>query len=205
MKNKTRLTAKDLILTGVLSIVMRIIGLIVGLPLMPLMAVAFPLVTGVFVLIPAPVYLIMANKVNKRGVMFVLCTVFGLTYLLMGFAYMIPYMLVAGVICEAIMWKQNSYRNILKNIIGYSVFSVLFIFAALLPIYLFGAEYMIEYGEEMMLMYERIAYSPLWTTVTLLTGAVMAAIGCLLGQIILKKHFIKSGIISAHPRDKAAV
>jgi energy-coupling factor transport system substrate-specific component len=163
---------------------------------MPFMSVAFPLITGACVMFPAPVYMLMANKVNKRGVMFVFCTVFGLSYLLMGYAYMLPYMLVAGVIAEAIMWAPGSYRSVLKNTIGYCAFSIMYVFAALLPIYMFGIEYFSEYGQEIMDIYGRIAYSPLLISLTLFAAVAMAAVGCIAGQRMLKKHFIKSGILT---------
>lgn len=193
-----RLTVKDLVLIGILSIVIRVLTMIAALPLMPIMAISYPFMAGVCVLVTAPVYLLMASKVNKRGVMLLFCAVMGLSYILMGYVYMLPYMLVAGIICELIMRKPNSYRSFKKNAIAYSIYSVLYCFAGFLPIYLIGDAFFENsgYSQKIIDIYLRYTYSAPWTVSILIITTGMAAIGCWIGNKMLKKHFVKSGIIT---------
>jgi energy-coupling factor transport system substrate-specific component len=89
---RARLTARDLVSIGIYSVLIRLITMIVSIPFTPFLAVTMPFISGVCAFFSAPVYLLMAYKVGKRGVMMLLCAVMGLSYVLMGYGFMLPYL-----------------------------------------------------------------------------------------------------------------
>ncbi len=200
MKNSAvqRLTGKDFVAIGIYSVLIRVIVTVVGMLFMPFMVVAFPFITGACVLVAAPVYLLMAYKVGKRGVMFLFCTIIGLTYVLMGAVYILPYMLIAGILCEAVMWKKGSYRSFWHNAASYSVYSVLYLGAMYFPICVFGKEYFVQFGltQEGTEILAKYVLTPSWAAISILITVLMALAGCLIGRRLLKKHFIKSGLVT---------
>ena len=108
-------------------------------------------------------------------------------------------MLIAGIVCERIMWKQGSYRNFWRNTITYGIYSALSLVGSYLPIYLYGNEYFAQAGftGELAEIYSKYAMSPAWVSVAVIATMILAVIGCFIGRNLLRKHFIKSGIISA--------
>ena len=191
--------AKDLITIGICTVIMKVLYLVVFMPFMPIISVTLPIVWGVCMLVSAPVYLLMTYKVAKRGTVLLFCTVMGLFNALMGYIILLPFMLIAGIICELIMWKQGSYRSFWRNTVTYSIYSALSLVGSYLPIYLYGNEYFAQAGftGELAEVYSKYAMSPAWVSVAVIATMILAVIGCFIGRKLLKKHFIKSGIISA--------
>ena len=195
-----RLTAKNLVTVGIYSVLIRIILVVPALLFTPILTIVYPFVCGFGTLLSAPVYLLMAYKVGKRGVMFLFCTVAGLSYLLMGMVYMLPYLLITGVICEAVMRGKGTYRHFWRNTVGYCVFALLYMCSNYYPIYILGNDYINEmqtsFGADTVNMILKYSSSPIWIAVALVATTVMTLIGCLLGRKMLKKHFVKAGLIS---------
>ena len=112
----------------------------------------------------------------------------------MGF-WPIIFGVVFGFLADLIA-KSGSYTSVKKTILSYGTFCVL-LFGNYLPLYIdregyfstrqsFGAEYINTLGNIMQ---------P-WTAPVLIVAAfVCGMLGALLGKALLKKHFVKAGIV----------
>lgn len=191
--------ARDLITIGICIVIIKVLNFVVMMPFTPVLTVALPYIWGVCMLVAAPVYLLMAYKVAKRGTVFLLCAVMGIFDALMGYVILIPFMLAAGILCELVVFKSGNYRNFWRVTAAYCVYSVLSLIGSYLPIYLFGNEYFAKMGftGAMADVYAKYALSPMWVAISILVTVAFAIIGCLIGKKLLNRHFIKAGIVSA--------
>ena len=103
---------------------------------------------------------------------------------------------VFGVLGDLIM-KSGNYSSAGKTILGYSVFS-LWMIGTYIPMYFmveqsradFAAGFGDEYADRVM------SVMPMWSIILVIAGIfVCALIGGLIGKAILKKHFVKAGIV----------
>ena len=76
---------------------------------------------GIDAFIGAIFYLVAANRVNKHGLLFAWAAVYGLIQGVMGYMFLIPYFLVVAVIAELTMIGKDTYRNAVRNRIGWTV------------------------------------------------------------------------------------
>ncbi|MCW4018163.1 MAG: MptD family putative ECF transporter S component [Candidatus Bathyarchaeota archaeon] len=202
MKNTTkqRLVGKDFVNIGIYSVLIFVVAMAVSMLFVPFIAVMYPFIAAVCAFFTAPIFMLMTYKVAKRGTVMLCMIIFSLFYVVMGYVYMLPFGIVTGLLCEAVLWKRGAYRNFWYNVAGFSVFSILgYVVCSVLPIYIFGTEYYLEMQSGInpaAAVYIQYALSPLWMAVAVITTFVMAFIGCLIGQRMLRKHFMKAGLIS---------
>lgn len=196
---RTTLVGKDFVAIGIYSALIFVIFVVVSLPFMPFMAFTYPFIGGVCAFFTAPVFMLMTYKVAKRGTILISVTVFVLVYALMGYVYLLPYGIITGVVCEAVMWKKGAYRNFWHNMGGYTVFSILmYIGSTYVPIYILGKGYymtMQSQNTEAAALHIQFAFSPMWVAIAVGTAVFMSVAGCFIGRRILKKHFVKAGLI----------
>ena len=165
MNNK--LQAKDLINLGLFTVLYFVIGCCVAIP------IGF-----------VPIFL---------PILGALWSLMGLTG--MGF-WGVPMGLIFGVLGDLIL-KSGGYKSAKKSLIGYAVFS-LWMVGTYIPMYFmvedswtsFAASFGEEYADQVM------AVMPMWSIVLVIAGIfVFAIFGGLLGKALLKKHFVKAGIV----------
>ncbi|HOO28158.1 MAG TPA: MptD family putative ECF transporter S component [Lachnospiraceae bacterium] len=199
--NTQKLMGKDFVTIGIFSILLMAVFIVVSLPFMPFLSVAYPLIGVASAIFTAPVFMLMTYKVAKRGTVFLCSTIISLLYVIMGYVYLLPFGIAAGMLCEAIVWKKGAYRSFWYNSASFSVFCVwLYLGSSFLPIYIFGTEYykkLLSGNEESALVHIKFATSPLWAAGSVIITVIAAVIGCLIGRRLLKKHFIKAGVIAA--------
>ncbi len=196
----SKLTVKDLVLVGILTMLLTIVGMVVGMLTMPFMALAIIAGAALSALVTAPIYLLLAFKVGKRGVMLLHAVLRGLIYSLMGFPHMLIVLLPLGIIGELIMTPASSYRSIKRNTVAWAVFNTGFVLHGAVILWIFGSRYLSEhmssmFSAEQLALITLYYYDPLMILAVAALGAVCGALGCLLGWGMLKRHFIKSGLI----------
>ena len=201
MKEKaSKLSVKDLVLVGILTTLVTVIGMVVGMFIMPLMGFALIAGFALSALVTAPIYLLLAFKVRKRGVMLLHSVLRGLFYTLMGFPHMLIVVLPMGIIGELIMTPASSYNSIKRNTVAWMVFNVGYGLHGAILFWVFGSQYCSEHMSS-MISAEQLAlmnlyyFDPLIVLAIAALGAASGAVGCLLGWSMLKRHFIKSGLI----------
>lgn len=195
-----KLNAKDFILVGVLTALMWIICMIIS----TVMSVAGP-VTNVFyppvVAIPnGIVMMLLLAKVPKKGVLTICGIIQAVLFLVVGAFWFIPISLVAGgVLCDFLIMDREDITP--KSMItAYTVFSGIFTFGAIGPIKFLQAAYVAATARNGVAQ-EYIDGLIGMTSVPMLivivgVGFVGGLLGGWLGQKMLKKHFIKAGLVS---------
>ena len=197
-----KMTVKELVLIGIFTVLLTVVAMGVGMLTMPLMG--FSLIAGAALsaLVTAPIYLLMAFKVGKRGVMFLHAVLRGLFYTLMGFPHMFIVMLPVGLLAEWIMTPASSYRSIGRNTVAWAVFSGIFSLHGAILMWVFGGKYFTEqlssmFSPEQFVLMDQYYYDPVMVLIIIALGAACGALGCLIGWGMLKRHFIKSGMVKA--------
>lgn len=195
---RQKLRTKDYILIGIFSILIYIVNAIVGIALTPVMAFAMPLISGVCLFFSATVYLVMAMKIGKRGTLLLMAVVTGLIYTIMGVPLMLAFFILAGLIGEAVLFKGDGgqYRRISRQALAYAAYGALFGLGAYVTIYVYGSDYLeAMYDPEMRERMAYFAYSPVWIIGSAAFSFILTLLGSLLAAKLLRKHFMKSGLI----------
>ena len=111
MDKKKKWTVKDVITTVLLSAVLIVIQLVVNMVCMANDFVSMVLSVGITMFLCAPVYMLMVSRIGKRFVTLIYMTILGVIFLLMGNWFLLPYYVLVGLLCEAILWKEGSCQN----------------------------------------------------------------------------------------------
>lgn len=195
-----KLHAKDFILIGVLTALMWIICMIIS----TVMSVLGP-VTNVFyppvVAIPnGIVMMLLLAKVPKKGVLTICGVIQAILFLVVGAFWFIPVALViGGVVCDFLIMGRKEITA-QSMITAYTIFSGIFTFGAIGPIKFLQAAFVAakirngisqEYIDGLI----RMTSVPM-LAVIVASGLVAGFLGGLLGQRMLKRHFIKAGLVS---------
>ena len=200
MKNK-ELVGKDLILIGALTAVMFVIYMIVSIAMSfagPVTNVFYPPVVSIF---NGIVMMLLLAKVPKLGALSIAGTIQGLLSFLLGAFWTVGTGLIVGAILADFLIIGFKDISTKKMIAAYSVFSGFFTFGAIAPMNIFREAYMAltlkngisqEYVDGLIKMTE-------WPmlTVIIIAGFIGGFLGGLLGLKILKKHFVKAGLVQA--------
>ncbi|MGN0655692.1 MAG: MptD family putative ECF transporter S component [Ruminiclostridium sp.] len=189
-----KLNGKDLINVGIFSAISCVIIFAVAMlgyiPIfIPLLAVIGPLVIG----IP---FMLFLTKVKKFGMIFIMSVIMGLLMLLTGMGY---YSLIVGAITGLIaelIYRSGNYSSASKAVIAHGVYCI-WIWGNFLPLFFDIQGYFAtrqDYGQEYI--DSLTALMPMWMCPVLLVACfVFGVIGGFIGKAVMKKHFVRAGII----------
>ncbi|HMM06943.1 MAG TPA: MptD family putative ECF transporter S component [Clostridiales bacterium] len=193
MKNE-RLEGKDLINVGIFTAIYFVIVFVVAMlgyiPIfMPLLCVIGPIIAG----IP---FMLFLTKVKKFGMILIMSLLMGLLMLLTGMGY---YALIVGAVSgllAELVYRRKHYQSSAMAVLTSGVFSI-WIWGNYIPLFTNIEGYFAtrqDYGKDYI--DALTALMPPWMCPTLLIAAILSGlIGGLLGRAVLKKHFIKAGIV----------
>ena len=200
MKEIKKWSVKDVITTVLLSAVLIVIQLLVNMVCMVNDFVSMVLSVGIAAFLCAPVYMLMVSRIGKRFVTLIYMTLLGAIFFLMGNWFLLPYFIVVGFLCEAILWKQGSCDNSNRMTASWTVASFLYNGINLLPIWFFWDiyyDFAISSGMEQSYIESYVhyytAYS--WIVFILLFTTLMGFLGCMLGKRLIHRHFKKAGVL----------
>lgn len=199
MSQTKKWTVKDVITTVLLSVLLILIQLVVNMVCMVNDFVSMVLSVGFTMLLCAPIYFLMVGRVRQRGVSFVYMTILGIVFLIMGNWYLLPYYMVIGAICEAILWK-NGWKSKKKMTAAWTIASLLYNGVNLLPLWFFWdtyEEFAVSSGMEQSYIDSFVRYysSPEWLIFIILFTTICGFIGSLTGGRLMDKHFKKAGAL----------
>lgn len=201
MKNNSstsnKLNGKDMINAGVFSaiyvVIIMVIACTVGMIPIGFIGLTFlvPFVEG----IPMMLYL---TKIKKFGMLMILQIILGLAMIITGMGYdLLIWGIVTGLIGELIL-KLTQYKKSMGCVLAYAVSSICI--AGNYVHWLNASEEWIKstaagYGE--VYMNTVAGYFKIWWVFALMIIAcfVGGLLGGLLGRKVLKKHFVKSGLV----------
>lgn len=200
MKN-TKLIGKDLILTGALTALMFIIYMIISI----VMSLAGP-VTNVFYppavsVVNGIVMMLLLAKVPKFGALSIAGVIQGLLSFLVGAFWTVGTGLIVGALLSDFLIIGKREITTGKMIAAYSVFSGIFTFGAIAPMNILRDAFMQttlrnglsqEYVDGLINMTQ-------WPmlTVIIIAGFIGGLVGGFIGLKVLKKHFVKAGLVQA--------
>ncbi len=193
MKNK-KLDGKDLINVGIFSaiyfIIIFAIAMLGYIPVfMPLICVISPIIGG----IPFMMFL---TKVKKFGMILIMSLIMGIMMLLTGMGYYsIIVGTVTGLAAEAI-YRSGGYQSVINAVLTHGVFSI-WMWGNFIPLFTNIDKYFStrqDYGQEYIDSLTSIM--PLWMCPVLIVACfVCGIIGALIGKSVMKKHFVRAGIV----------
>lgn len=189
---QNRWTLRDFITLAIFNVVMLII-----MTICPIFTFASYLVVGgITALLNAPLYVVMSNKINKRGVLFFTSVITGLYFIAYGYAYFLLVLACMGIVGELVLWGKDGYKNPVRNAIAYALFYVGYSLCAIVPLIFFRDAYIATLSKS----YSKVAmdkmlyyYSTPSMAITMLAiSAAGGLLGCLIGNVLFKKHVKKA-------------
>lgn len=193
MSDTKKWKVKDFITLAVFNIIILVI---MNVSVMVLNLVLTP--TGAFYaggiipgLLGGPFYMVMTNRIQKRGVLFLSMLLAGIMFGAMGFWYYLAAYLFFGIIGELCMLGPDSYKKPSRNTVGYSLYLLAFGLIGVFPLLFFREQYLAAMDGknlEQALLYSQ----PVPLLITCLITIVSAVIGCRIGNQILNRHVKKA-------------
>ena len=197
MNNVEKLTAKDLITIAIFSVIFAL--MFGGLSFVGMIPVIYPFTTGIILIPCGIVWMYLRVKVPKKGSILVQTVIMALIQLLFGsFWPGIVCILVGGAVAELVT-KSRGYKSFKMILFGYMSYSIFVSIAANLPPIIAGDYYYTYYtaaGMDPAYMEQMMAFltGPVFVA-GLVVAAAGAALGALLGKKMMKKHFMRAGIV----------
>ena len=195
MKNDAKLKGKDLINVGIYAaiycVIMTAIAMLGFIPIMmPMLCVLVPLIGG----IPSMLFM---TKVTKPGMIHIYAMIVGLFLWITGMGYW-PFLfgVVFGLIADQIA-KSGNYKSSQKTILSYAVFCLV-IFGNFVPLIMDAEKYFEtrqSFGQAYITELSAIMSHSWLLPVLIVATLVCGVLGGLLGKALLKKHFVKAGIV----------
>lgn len=197
---KKRMTVKDIVTVAVMMALFYALSFVIGMG-----TIAFPILylygtAGIEMFLGAIFYLVAANRINKHGLLFIWVMIYALITAAMGYGFMVPYFVAVAVISELTMIGKDSYRKPIRNMIGWSTYGIGMVLGIGVPCWIAWESYKeqaIASGfadATVKLQYDMVS-SPSLMLVGVVITVILSALGVLLSQKILKKHFEKAGML----------
>lgn len=199
-KSNPKWEIKDVITTVLLSILLIVIQFIVNMLCMANHFISMVLSVGFTMLLCGPVYCLLLHRVKKHFVTLVYMTIIGIVFLLMGNWYLLPYFMVIGIICEAVLWKNFDKRSPGQITAAWTIASLFYNGVNLIPLWLFWDTYYDfakNSGMEQSYIDSYVYYykSLGWILFIIVFTTICGFVGSLIGNKLMGKHFQKAGLL----------
>lgn len=190
----SKLKAKDLIVAGAFAalyiVVMLILVAVVGI--VPITYLFAPLFVGI---VCGPIFMLFTMKIPKPGAILILSVILSLV-MSMGVWYVLVPVVIFGVIAELLAWI-GKYKSMRMMTWSYCIFACTTagpFFGLVFAKAKFLESCVSYYGQEYA---DKIdALTPNWIILCIVAlGIIGGLIGAAFGKRLLKKHFIKAGIV----------
>ena len=195
VKNSEKLTVRDFVTLGIFWVLYFVIYTL-GAPL-SLTVVGNLFIHGACGILWGITFSLLCTKVNKNGVVFLYTALIGVVQL-MNFWGTGVLIIIAALIIE-IIWRKLDKKKFSTIAICHVLVVVSMYLGMMLPIVTLGKkflsgipEYSLELFTDVINLVETQSYM---FFVGLLAAVVGASLGALLGKVLLKKHFVKAGIV----------
>jgi energy-coupling factor transport system substrate-specific component len=200
MPSGMRWTGKDFVTLAIFNVILLVVAMavtaVVGLLLPGLSYVVGYPIAG---LLTGPVYMVMANRIHKRGVLFFTAVINGAFYAAMGVVHYLVIFAVGGIVCELAMWGKDSYRRVSRNAVGYALLYVFYYLGGVLPLVVFRDSYLAAVGamytsEQMGVMLHYYG-TPHIVLVSCALAACGAVLGVIVGGAFVRRHIKKAKLV----------
>ena len=180
---------KEVVTAVLFSALMIVVMFVVGSVTMLGVDFSMLFMAATYVLVVAPLYMLMVMRVNRFGVTAFYACVMALVYLMFGnLWYMLPFYLVGGLAIDALFLRTAAQRAKPNRIVAaWATFSALYSLSSIIPILVNLQGYLQEY-----LKYYGNAE---WIGFIVALTAFAGFLGALVGKRLMRKHFLKAGVI----------
>lgn len=197
MSEKNKLNGKDLINIGIFTALYFILNLVIAavMGFIPFVNMMIPFVSSLVLGIPMMLYF---SRIKKFGMVLITYIIYGVILTLAGVGI---YSLIGGAVCAVIaefILRSKAYKSVGAAILSYALCSVGA--NANVASYVFMtekqfAEKTAYYGQEYMDIMS--GYFSHGYTIPLVAASAFVGglIGGYIGKAVLKKHFVRSGMI----------
>ncbi len=153
---------------------------------------------GISALITGPFFIVMVNKIQKRGVTFLLSLISGLLFLVMGQLYTFLVYVIFGILTELCFLGKNAYQRPVNLIGAFFFYMLAFSGGGIIPMVLIRKQFIEWYktvGNEASVSAMINVYGTLHG-VLITVGITLAGCvgGCMIGSSILRRHVAKARI-----------
>lgn len=191
---RDKLKVKDLVTIGVFTVIYFVLMFSVGMiGVVPILFLVYPTILGLVT--GTPIMLFMA-KVRKPWALFILGMISPLVMFAMGHTYVLPTISLIVMLLAELIRRKGGYKSFKYEMISFAVFNT-WICGSLMQMLLAKKKYIelsMMMGKDYVQTLERLITYP--NMVLVYIGAVLGGIGgAYIGRKILKKHFIKAGIV----------
>ena len=194
MSEKKGLTGRDLINIGIYSAIYFVISLALAFTgLIPVMLLLLSSMYGLICGIPFMMFL---TRVKKPGMILIMSAIMGILMFVTGMTWMpIPFSILTGLLSE-LVYRSGGYKSMRAAVLTAGVFP-LWACGNYLPLFLQREQYFADrasYGQEYADAVTRMTPNWLFPALLVMTF-VFGILGGLIGKKLLKKHFLKAGIV----------
>ena len=193
MKEK-KLKIKDLVTIGVFAVIYLVIMFGVGMiGLVPILFLVYPTILGI---VSGTVVMLFMAKVQKPWALLIFGMLTPIFMMVEGHTYILVLHAFVVILIAELIRRAGNYNSFKYNMLSFAIFNT-WICGSLMQM-LWAREKYIEMtmmmGNEYVEALERLVTYPHMALVYI--GAILGGlIGANIGRILLKKHFIKAGIV----------
>ena len=193
-----KLKTRDFISVGIFSLIYAAVAFIIG-GIAQMTPVTFPFMPMIVALFTGTVFMLYIAKIPKRGAVTILGIISGILLFITGMFWMMTaFFVVLGIIADFIC-ASGKFQSFKKNMAAYCLFA-LSPMGAYVPMAIMPAqfdEFMSKKGDVSSFagVIDSIGAN-WWAIPVMLIGTIFCAlIGGFIGKKLLKKHFVKAGIV----------
>ncbi len=193
MKEK-KLKIKDLVTIGVFAVIYLVIMFSVGMiGVIPILFLVYPTILGI---VSGTVVMLFMAKVQKPWALLIFGMLTPIFMMVEGHTYILVLHAFVVILIAELIRRAGNYNSFKYNMLSFAIFNT-WICGSLMQM-LWAREKYIEMtmmmGNEYVEALERLVTYPHMALVYI--GAILGGlIGANIGRILLKKHFIKAGIV----------
>jgi energy-coupling factor transport system substrate-specific component len=200
MQNENKLQVKDLVMIGIFGVILFAVS-IISMTLAGISPRLYPFESAVTALLSAPIYFLLVAKVNKPFTSFISFSIVGIVWIIMG-----GYTLGAGIIITALITelilRNGGYKSMKRLSISYLIIILGNYIGDLGVVYINTKAYIeMSLGGSASGVNEDYVLALVDSAKGIVGGIafasciVMAILGSLFARRLMKKHFIKAGIV----------
>ena len=196
MEKSEKLGVRDFITIGIMSAVFAVVYIGVGM-FTGSTPIGWLFTNAILALPLGIVYMLLLAKVPKKGAGLILGIVFCLIMVLMGHWWPSTLVVALFALIAEIVSIVIGKKRFTGMLLAFVIYMVGFPVAAFAPLVWFKDAYLSAYPAETAAYYEGVAEllggGMFWLII--LATAVGGVVGAFVGKAVLKKHFVKAGIV----------
>ena len=198
---KEKMTVREIVTVAIMMALFYAISFVIGMGTVAIPVLYLYGTAGIEMFLGSIFYLVAANRINKHGLLFVWVMIYVLITAVMGYMFMVPYFVAVAVVSELVMIGKDTYRNPIRNMIGWSTYGIGMVMGIGVPCWIAWESYQKQAlasgftDTTMKLQYDMVS-SPELMLVGVVITVILSALGIFISQKILKKHFEKAGVLN---------